>query len=154
MSVNLSTVEKWIQDVDSLGEWLCYMESCGKVTQIFCTLCTKHHDHLRSVRNFITVFVVGLTGTSFKKDVNKPWKSDMHTKAVNPERKPTTVEEIYRSTPLGRSLAVASVEQTSHVCKLSRSRTYLRRKGGPLLSILQYWSSKKTWGCPWYIIQH
>ena len=38
MSVNLSTVLKWIKDMDSLGEWLRYDESGKKVTQIFVCL--------------------------------------------------------------------------------------------------------------------
>ena len=97
MSVNLSTVQKWIQDVDSLGEWLRYVESRGKVTRIFCVLCTKHQGRLRSVRNFSAAFVDGITGTALKKDnVNKHRKSDMHTKAVNLERQSATVSEIYR----------------------------------------------------------
>ena len=46
MSMNLSTVKNWIKDVDSLGVWLRYDEADGKVTQIFCALCTKHVGRL------------------------------------------------------------------------------------------------------------
>ena len=64
MPVNLSTVQKWIKDVDSLGEWLQYDESGGKVTRIFCALCSKHQDRLRAVRNFSSAFVDGITETT------------------------------------------------------------------------------------------
>ena len=118
MSVNLSTVQKWIKEVDSLGEWLRYDESGGKVTRISCALCTKYKDRLQALRNFSSSFIDGVSGTALKKDnVKKHQRSDMHAKAVSIERKPTGTE-IYRSTPIGRALATASQEQTARVCKL------------------------------------
>ena len=117
MSVNLSTVEKWTKELDSLGEWLRY-ESGGKITWIFCALCAKHNDRLHALRNFSSSFVDGISSTAFKKDnVQKHQRSDMHAKAINLEQKPTVVE-IYRSTPLGRALATSSQDQTARVCKL------------------------------------
>ena len=118
MSVNLSTVQKWTKELDSLGEWLRYDESGGKVTRIFCALCAKHKDRLQALRNFSASFVDGISGTALKKDnVNKHHRSDMHAKAVNMEQKPTAAE-ICRSTPLGRAFAMASQDQTACVCKL------------------------------------
>ena len=118
MSVNLSTVQKWIKDVDSLGEWLRYDESGGKVKRIFCALCTKHKERLRGARNFSGSFVDIICETALKNDnVKKHQKSDQHARAVDIERKPT-VTEIYRYTPIGRALARSSQEQTTRVCKL------------------------------------
>ena len=110
MPVNLSTVQKWIKDVDSLGEWLRYDESGGKVTRIFCVFCSKHQDRLRAVRNFSSAFVDGITETALKKDnVCKHQRSDMHRKAINMEQQPT-INEIYSSTPLWRAFASASLD--------------------------------------------
>ena len=118
MSVSLSTVKKWIKDVEGLGEWLLYDESSGNVTRIFCKLCSKHQDRLRAVRNFNSAFVVGITGTALKKDnVCKHQRSDIHAKAINMDRQPT-ISEIYRSTPLGRAFASANSEETGRVSKL------------------------------------
>ena len=118
MPVNLSTVQNWIKDVDSLGEWLRYDEANGKVTQIFSTLCTKHEGRLRGARNFIDSFVSGICNTALTKDnVKKHHKSDQHAKAVDIERKPTVIE-MYHFTPIGRALARSSQEQTTCVCKL------------------------------------
>ena len=118
MPVNLSTVQKWIKDVDSLGEWLRYDESGGKVTRIFYALCSKHQDRLRAVRNFSSAFVDGITETALKKDnVCKHQRSDMHRKAVNMERQPT-INEIYSSTPLWRAFVLASLEEINRVSKL------------------------------------
>ena len=57
MSVNLSTVQKWTKELDSLGEWLRYDESGGKVTRIFCALCAKPKDRLKAVRNLSASFI-------------------------------------------------------------------------------------------------
>ena len=90
----------------------------GKVTRIFCALCTKHQDRLRAVRNFISAFVDGITETALKKDnVCKHQRSDMHGKAVNMERQPT-INEIYSSTPLWRAFASESLEEINRVSKL------------------------------------
>ena len=118
MPVNLSTVQKWIKDVDSLGECMVTVWRVGgKVTRIFCALCSKHQDRLRAVRNFSSAFVDGITETALKKDnVCKHQRSDMHGKAVNMEREPT-INEIYSSTPLWRAFASASLEEINRVSK-------------------------------------
>ena len=122
MPVNLSTVQKWIEDVDSLGEWLRYDESGGKVNRIFCALFSKHQDRLREVRNFSSAFVDGITETALKKDnVCKHQRSDMHGKAVNMEWQPT-INEIYSSTPLWRAFASANLEEINRVSKLFLNR--------------------------------
>jgi len=87
MSVNLTTMKKWIQGLDSLGEWLRYDESGGNVTRIFCALChTKHKERLHEIRNFSSSCIGGVSDTALKKDgAKKHQGSDMHAKAVNLE---------------------------------------------------------------------
>ena len=115
MSVNLSTIQNWTKELDSLGEWLQHDESGGKVMRIFCALRAKHKDRLQALRNFSASFVDRISGTALKKDnVNKHQRSVMHAKAVNMERKPIAAE-IYCSMPLGRVFAMASQEQTARV---------------------------------------
>ena len=84
MSVNLSTMQKWTKDLDSLGEWLRYDESDRKVTRTFCALCTKHKDRLQALRNFSASFVDGISGTPLKEDnVNKHQQSDQHRQRLH-----------------------------------------------------------------------
>ena len=91
MSVNLSTVQKWVTELDHLGEWLHYDESSEKVTRFFCVLCAKYKDRLHAIRNFSSSFVDGISGTALKKDnVKKHRHSEQHSKAVSLEHKPTT----------------------------------------------------------------
>ena len=88
MSVNLSTVQKWAKEVDSLGEWLCFGEHGGKVERITCALCCKHRDRLRAVWNYSVAIVDGFCSTALKKDnVVKHSHSDMHSKARQMERR-------------------------------------------------------------------
>lgn len=90
----------------------------GKVTRIFCSLCTKYQDRLQAVRNFSSSFVDGVTNTALKKDnVSKHQRSDMHKKAVNMERQ-LSINEIYQSTPLARAFSSATSEEVSRVSKL------------------------------------
>lgn len=42
----------------------------------------------------------------------------MHSKAVNLERKPATLTDIYKSTPLGRAFSSGQQEERAHVRKL------------------------------------
>ncbi len=69
MSVNLSTVKKWILELDSVGEWLRHDESGGKVSRIICALCSEHKERLHALRNFSSSFIDGITGTALKKDI-------------------------------------------------------------------------------------
>ena len=113
------TTKKWSKDLDCLGEWLRYDELSGCVTRVYCELCTTHADSLRALRNFSPSFIYGITGGALKKDnVVKHSKSDMHTKAVNLSKNPKTVDEIFRSTPIGRALSGASAEEMARVSKL------------------------------------
>ena len=48
MLANLTTVQKWSKELDRLGEWLRWDESEGKVSRIFCALCTKYVDRLNA----------------------------------------------------------------------------------------------------------
>ena len=66
--LRLGTVKKCSTDLDSLGEWLRYDEESGCVTRVYCELCSKHSDKLKSLRNFSPAFVGGVTGSALKKD--------------------------------------------------------------------------------------
>ena len=82
----------------------------GEVDRIRCPLCLNE-DRLRAIRNYSTgAFMHGITGSALEKDnVVKHSKSDIHKKAVSLERQPTrTINEILRSTPIGRAVASAS----------------------------------------------
>ena len=117
--LRLCTVKKWSTDLDSLGEWLRYDEQSGCVTHVYCELCSKHSDKLKSLCNFSPTFVGGITGSVLIKDnVIKHSKSDMHTRAVNMSRKPKTRNDIFRATPIGRALAGASGTEMARVSKL------------------------------------
>lgn len=120
MSVNLGTVQRWGRERDSLNEWLRYDVKEGKVTRIFCSLCTKHQERLRGLRNYSVSFVQGILGTALKKDnVSKHSNSDMHRKACDLERRPAiTLSQIYSTTPIGRAMASASSEEVKRVSKL------------------------------------
>ena len=50
MLANLTTVQEWSKELDRLGEWLRWDESGGKVSRIFCALCTKHVDRLKELQ--------------------------------------------------------------------------------------------------------
>ena len=52
MLANLTTVQKWPKELESVGEWLRWDESGGKVSRIFCALCAKHVDRLQEMRNY------------------------------------------------------------------------------------------------------
>ena len=84
---NLTTAQKWSKELDSVGEWLQWDESEGKVSRIFCS---KHVDRLKAIRNYSPAFIDGIVGSALKTDnVAKHKKSDMHSKAVNMELQPT-----------------------------------------------------------------
>lgn len=60
--------------------WLMADECDGVVNRIYCRLCAKFVDRLKSSsRNFSLHFVTGITGASMKKDaIDKHYKSDGH----------------------------------------------------------------------------
>lgn len=118
--MNLSTVQKWGKELDKLDEWLRYEEAGGKVNLIYCAMCRKHADRLKAVRNFSPGFIDGVTGTSLKKDnVSKHSTSNMHTKAMDMEQRPSqTLSGIMKTTPLGKAFASASSEEIRRIGKL------------------------------------
>ena len=92
----------------------------GEVDRIRCLLCLNE-DRFRAIRNYSTgAFVHGITGSAIEKDnVVKHSKSDIHKKAVSLERQPTrTINEILRSTPIGRAVALASSEEKDRASRL------------------------------------
>ena len=89
--VRLLTVKNWSKEVDCLSEWLCYDGQSDTMTRVYCQLCSKHDDKLKSLCNFSPSFVNGITGSSLNKDnVVKLSKSDTHTRAVIMSKKPKT----------------------------------------------------------------
>ena len=66
MLANLTTVQQWSKELDRLGEWLRWDESGGKVSRIFCALCTKHVDRLNLTKRSGTrpTALRSLTGSS------------------------------------------------------------------------------------------
>ena len=61
--VRLLTVKNKSKEVDCLSEWLHYDGQSGTVTCVYCELCSKHADKLKSLRNFNPFFVNGITGS-------------------------------------------------------------------------------------------
>ena len=92
----------------------------GEVDRIRCLLCLNE-DRRRAVRNYSTgALVHGITGSAIGKDnVVKHSKSDIHKKAVSLERQSTRrINEILRSTPIGRAVASASSKEKDRVSRL------------------------------------
>ena len=121
----------------------------GEVDRNRCLLCLNE-DRLRAIRNYSTaatparsfVFVHGITGSALKKDnVVKHSKSDIHKKAVFLERQPTrTINEILRSTPIGRAVASASSEEKDRISRLFEVAYMISREEMPFTSFLRTWS--------------
>ena len=127
---NLTTAQKWSKELDSVGEWLQWDESEGKVSRIFCS---KHVDRLKAIRNYSPAFIDRIVGSALKKDnVAKHKKSDMHGKAVNMELQPTrTINSILKSNPLRKAFASATTEESSRVGKLFDVAYMLAKKEIP-----------------------
>ena len=108
----------------------------GEVDRIRCLLCLNE-DRLRAIRNNSTgAFVHGITGSAIEKDnVVKHSKSDIHKKAVSLERQPTRrilmINEIVRSTPIGRAVASASSEEKDRVSRLFEVAYMISREEMP-----------------------
>ena len=64
--VRLLTMKNWSKEVDCLSEWLRYDEQSGIVTRMYCELCSKHADKLKSLHIFSPSFMNGITGSSVK----------------------------------------------------------------------------------------
>ena len=61
----------------------------------------------------------GVTGSALKRDgAGKHAKSDTNVKAVNLMNKPKSLDELYRTTPIGKCMAAASSEEKSRFAKL------------------------------------
>ena len=75
----------------------------------------------------------GITGSALEKDnVVKHSKSDIHKKAVSLERQPTrTINEILRSTPIGRAVASASSNEKDRVSRLFEVAYMISREEMP-----------------------
>jgi hypothetical protein len=70
VSVSLKTFSGWKCRLDPGGHWLMADECDGAVTRIYCRLCAKFADRLKSSsRNFSQQFVTGITGSSMKKEL-------------------------------------------------------------------------------------
>ena len=75
----------------------------------------------------------GITGSALEKDnVIKHSKSDIHKKAVSLERQlARTINEILRSTPIGRAVASASSEEKDRVSRLVQVAYIISREELP-----------------------
>ena len=63
-------------------------------------------------------------------------KSDIHKKAISLERQPTrTINEILRSTPIGRAIACASSEEKDRVSRLFEVAYMISREEMPFTNI-------------------
>ena len=114
----------------------------SEVDRIPCLLCLNE-DRLRAIRNYSTgAFVHGIAGSALEKDnVVKHSKSDIQEKAVSLERQPTrTINEILRSTPIGRAVASASSEERIASVACLRWRTWSQGRRCPSPSFPRSWS--------------
>ena len=68
MLANLTTVQQWPKELESVGEWLQWDELGGKVSRILCALCAKHVDSPQSDQELQPAFIEGLVGSALKKD--------------------------------------------------------------------------------------
>ena len=59
--VRLLTMKNCSKKVDCLSEWLRYDEQSGTVTRMYCELCSKHDDKLKSLHNFSPSFMNGIS---------------------------------------------------------------------------------------------
>ena len=60
-------MKNWSKEVDCLSECLRYDGQPDTVTRVYCELCSKHADKLKSLRNYSPSVVNGITGSSLKK---------------------------------------------------------------------------------------
>ena len=130
----------------------------GEVDRIRCLLCLNE-DRLRAMRNYSTsAFVHGITGSVLEKDVVKHSKSDIHKKAVSLERQPTrTINEILRSTPIGRAVASASSVEKDRVSRLFEVAHMISREEMPFTKFPAIVELDKTHGVclgPTYHTEH
>lgn len=111
---SISTVGKWVK----FHPWLKY-EGTEQANRIWCDLCLRHEDRIKYLRNFNRSMIEGATGEQIKKDqVDKHAKSLMHLKALDLDLKPGTLDEIYKETPLGRSITIQESGHREKVKKL------------------------------------
>lgn len=93
--VKLSTVQKWLKDLDPQKDWIRFETQCDNVTVISCELCANYEDKLKCLRNFSPAFVNGITNTAPKKDnLVKHSKSEMHKKAISLKHKPASLLQV------------------------------------------------------------
>ena len=120
--LRVSTVKQWASMMNPTSNyWLRYNVDMktDRVTTVYCQVCREQKEKLKALRNFNLAFITGISGSALKKDnVVKHSKSDMHCKAINIWKKPQSVEDIYKSTPIGRAMSSASNEEKTRVSKL------------------------------------
>jgi len=60
--------QSWLKTLDPNGIWIRDEIFDKSAVRIWCVLCTKHRERLRSFRNFSDAFVNGITGSALKRD--------------------------------------------------------------------------------------
>lgn len=147
MAVRYDTVKRWRTEFDVQQEWMLFEDEGGFVKKIRCGLCTKHEGKLKYNKNFNAVWSKeGITGTSLKKDtVTKHVRSDAHCRAVNLEKKPASVAELYQ-TPLGKAFHSASKEELDRISKLIDICYLLAVKEKPLSMYVDIAEQEKRHG--------
>ena len=89
----LQTVKNWLL---SSGNGCATRRHPGSLRVLHCELCSKHADHLKSLRNYLVhLLLMALQGVLRKHNVQHS-KSDMHKKAVSIRRRPRTIDDLHQ----------------------------------------------------------
>jgi len=66
--ISEKTFQSWLKTLDPNGIWIRDEIINKSAVRIWCVLCAKHRERLRSFRNFSDAFVNGITGSALKRD--------------------------------------------------------------------------------------
>ncbi len=119
---NLTTVKKWVLQIDVQKEWLEYKvddNDGSKVKMLKCSVCGKFANKIKYCKNYNDALVRGVTSLSRMKldNLRKHSKSDQHKKAIELQKRPENLHRLY-STPTGRGFRNAEKEEIERVKKL------------------------------------
>ena len=66
--ISEKTFQSWLKTLNPNAIWIGDEIFDKSVVHIWCVLCAKHRERLRSFRNFSDAFVNGITGSALKRD--------------------------------------------------------------------------------------
>ena len=66
--ISEKTFQSWLKTLDPNGIWIGDEIFEKSEVRIWCVLCPKHRERLRSFRNFSDAFVNGISGSALKRD--------------------------------------------------------------------------------------